>query len=91
MAIKAGNLKTCHLEERKEGISNETQLPIDFYFKLRSPKEDYSLCSADSGGKKTFKGDISNVYEESMVNREADVTADWLESIGGPDLAEYVF
>ena len=77
----------------KQGFSpnDADQSPVDFFFKLRNAKEDCLLCSATSGGAITFKGAIPVADEELTATMESDVTADWLEAIGGSTLREHVF
>ena len=87
MAMKA----ECCLEDYGYDFDDETQSLIDLYFDLRDTKEDCLLHLTDSGGTVIYGGELLYMDEELIVNVELNVMAEWLETIEGPDLVEYIF
>jgi len=64
--------------------------PTDFYYTLRSVKQECLLKGAASGGNVTFQGQVPVEDEVLTATLESDIVADWLEAIGGGQLLEYV-
>merc|ERR1712126_598080 len=64
--------------------------PNDFYYMLRSAKQECLLKGLTSGGNVTFQGQVPLEDEVLTATLESDIVADWLEAIGGGQLLEYV-